>query len=246
MRFRVVLAVFVGLCFMILGQSIAHAGTPTTTLTGDLTGDGIPDRIVLGGTGPTCTVTVAPGRSNGTFAHAVVHSYTVAGATNCPDLGAVGAFTHRGSHELVVAYFNGPPPTAAQNNLIVLRNYQMVDAAAGQRFPSAIGARDLNGDGLSDLFESTDEGQGLTTWMSVHGHLTAGPVHVVSSRIDSLKFADLKNNGNLDLLVGYQTFGAGAHASVVNSKTGVETVLATDPQRKLHRGGGAGEPGLLH
>ena len=237
---RRICIVMIGLTCVLGIQSAARAAAVKPAIVapfvGDVTGDGIPDRIVLGGTAPTCVATVAKGRANGTFGQPVDHPLTLTGAPSyCPDLGAVGSFTKRGVPQLAVAWFIGAPP-GLTDNLLVLQNYRQIDASAGMFMPSGIRSADFNGDGFSDIYEYADQEGGIVTYNSVKHHLVPGPVRVYSDDASPrLVLSDLNDNHDVHLLVGYF---AGAHApggednagadtaSVVDTKTGVETVLA--------------------
>jgi len=83
----------------------------------------------------------------------------------------------RGQTELVLTHFL----TAASPQLMVLRNFEPAAGFAGLEFPNFIGSADFNGDGRTDIWESTDVEDRLKTFTNTPGGtLVPGAIDVCS------------------------------------------------------------------
>lgn len=171
-----------------------------------LNGDRLPDRATLTrnpGSPTNCVVSLEAGRRGGGYQLPRRHTYlTLPGAGSyCPDLGtAVRMSSTR--VDLVVGWFYGRPPTI-QNDLLILRDFRVGTGARTILQPSFIGSADFNGDGREDVYEWTDQGDGLLTFLrTAAGTLTPGPIRYCSGRPDP-HVAKFDANNASDLVVGY-------------------------------------------
>jgi FG-GAP-like repeat len=188
------------------GQRPAEAGGPRDPLLGDLDGDGIGDRATLSVGGPeTCTVTVELGDGSGGYGLPTVHSFARPGTVEryCPDMGVIVDLGDDGRVELVLTWFFGP--FGYPHELLVLRDYTPTGGFDGLAQPSEIGLADFNGDGLQDVYEWSDQQEGLRTYLNTAGsELVPGPVKLCfRSRPRTLEFADFDGDGATDVLLSY-------------------------------------------
>lgn len=165
-------------------------------LYGDVTQDGIPDRVMLGGADPIgdtsrCTLLVEPGLAAGGYGPAETHHYdgTSARLTGyCPDMGVVLP-----DGRIVVAGFLGG------DGLIVLSDFQRVGSYPTNTMPSFIGTEDFNGDGRADVWESTDQQDILTTYVrAADGSFTPGPLAIRA--FTSGYFAEMEGRPGRDVV----------------------------------------------
>jgi hypothetical protein len=177
------------------------AGQP---IIGDLNGDGRLDRATLGRIAvgdPTCTVSVETRKPDGTYQAPVVHSYTspIESEPKCPNMGVAVDLKGDGVTELVTTSFYG----FVGPDLLVLRKFQPIARYDGLKMPSAIETVDFNGDGLGDVWESTDEQMTMHALLSTKkGAIVPGPFSVCSQDgVPQHYFADFNGDGGQDLLV---------------------------------------------
>jgi len=189
----------------LLGAQIpALANLANQPIIGDLNGDGRLDRATLGRIAigdPTCTVSVEIRKPDGTYKAPVVHSYTspVASEPKCPDMGVAVDLKGDGVTELVTTQFigfDGP-------DLLVLRKFQPIARYDGLTMPSAIETADFNGDGLGDIWESTDQQRTVRALLSTKkGAIVPGPFSLCSQEgVPQHYFADFNGDGGQDMLV---------------------------------------------
>jgi hypothetical protein len=182
----------------------ASAGNSGQAFLGDLNNDGRADRVTLGpvGTSSTCTLTVEYRRANGAFRPAVTHTYTspVTHAPYCPNMGEVVNLGGNRVAEIVAANFSSYSPG---RDLLVLRRFQPVAQFEGISFPSTLRKVDFNGDGLEDVWQSSDQVVQLKSWLNTPaGTLVPGPIDVCSSApIPQHAFADFDGDGGQDMLL---------------------------------------------
>jgi hypothetical protein len=193
----------------------AWAGFQGDPLYGDLNGDGIVDRAILAGSGPTeCDVQVALGNGSGGYGPTTVYAYAAPAVDgNCPDMGVVVDLGGDGTVELVVTWFVDPP--GPNSNLLVLRDYNPVDGFDAMSDPSYIGLADFNGDGRQDVYEWTDQGDGFLTFLNTaSGQLVPGPVKWTCGEVQ-FTLADVNRNGATDLVLAYYTCNEEYNTGVV-------------------------------
>jgi hypothetical protein len=216
------------LCALTLAVPTAQAGEMNEPIHGDMNGDGLTDRVTLGRAGEICAVFVRLGRAGGGYGPVTRHSYVPPNEAvpvhYCPDMGVYLDLGGDGTPELVLAYFHG---AHLGHDLAVLRNYQPVFGQVGIYRPSVIGTADLNGDGLTDLWEWTDDQDGFRSWYNTrHGTLRPTPLTIDSMDLDGLPhLVDLDGNGRMDLVATY-TWGT--------PYFGVAVVFDNGTRRQLH------------
>lgn len=218
--------------------TFARAGQPVT---GDLTGDGVADRVSLGtattSSGGVCAYRLQVGNGANRFDAPVVGTLPVRGAPEsegqvlCPDL-AVVLKTPK-ANRLAVAWFGFAPDDGSPQVQLFAgfggRTVRYVGGVDGIFQPSVIGSRDFDGDGWGDVWESTDQGDGFAafvgrdaTWHELYRTpATGGAVE---------QFFDLNRAGGTDVLVSWSDLGQGAGVDAVDGRTGaVEHLGSSTP-----------------
>jgi len=100
----------------------------------------------------------------------------------------------------------------------VLRKFQPIARYDGLKMPSAIETVDFNGDGLGDIWESTDEQMTMHALLSTKkGEIVPGPFSVCSQDgVPQHYFADFNGDGGQDLLVSRRCeYGEHSHNAEV-------------------------------
>ncbi|MEE6260472.1 FG-GAP repeat domain-containing protein [Plantactinospora sonchi] len=147
----------------------AQAGIEGDPIWGDLNGDRRLDRVELGSSSDQqrCAVRVqwsGPGAVE-------EHVYTPPGATlpvsHCPGMGAAVDLAGDGRAELVLGSFHGSP-IGADGSILVLRDFVPEVLTTANIQLNEIGTADFNGDGLTDVFWWSNQGEGFGT--RVPGH----------------------------------------------------------------------------
>jgi hypothetical protein len=206
----------------------AQAGTLGQPIHGDMNGDGLTDRVTLGGGGDSCTVFVRLGRAGGGYGPIIRYPYLPPDEPlplyYCPDMGVYLDLGGDGTPELVLTYFHGP---YWGPEVVILRNYLPVGSMSAILRPSVISTADLNGDGLTDMWESTDDQDGFRSWLNTRqGRLVPGPLRIDSMSLDGPpQLVDLDGNGRTDLVA---TYGLGV------PEFGVAVVFDDGTRRQLH------------
>jgi hypothetical protein len=206
---------------------------------GDVTGDHINDRSVLGKDATGCTVTVEPGKARGGYGAAVIHHYLIPGSTvptYCPDMGVAVYRSAKTASDLAVTWFSGP--IGGASNAYVLRNFTVLSGAAGQSTPSYVGTADFDGDGHGDLWESSDESSSFETFIRHGKTFEAGPASFFSIQpLPSFVLGDLDRKRGTDIAAGYLSpmtdqvglpGSAGSGALLVFGKSGKKVLLEHD------------------
>lgn len=176
-------------------------------LYGDIDGDGWEDRAILSVDPATsrCAVSVQLGLpGGGEFGVPETYFYPAPGTGPwCPDMGVIVDLGGDGVTELVLAWFNGRPPGVDQD-LLVLQNFVPVGGFTAIYQPSSIGTAHFDTDGLVDLWEYTDQGDGFQTWLNTpSGELVPGPMQVPFGGLGPYEFADFDENGATDIAFPY-------------------------------------------
>jgi hypothetical protein len=219
-----------------------HGGAngPGHPLEGDLDGDGVSDRATLQPNGPlACDVVVELGDGEGGYGAPTTYSYPVPTPSDpyCPDMGVVVDLGGDGATELVLAWFYGRPE-GSDVDLLVLRDYTPAEGFAAMYVPSGIGVADFDGDGLQDVFEVTDEGEGFRTYLNTpDGVLVPGPVQVCSDDgYPGWRLADFDLDGATDVVASFANspfagcYGGAENGVVVVLDDGSEVLLQQDSE----------------
>jgi hypothetical protein len=201
MRFSIrtcaLLAASAGVTALLGAPPAAAAAGP---LLGDVNGDGRVDQVVLGASPAGCSTTVRLGQPDGTYGDPVTRAYVLPDEdyADCPDLGVLVDLGGDGVVEVVVTFFYG---TNGGPELLVLRDWTPAGGFRGQAQPSGIGAADFNGDGLLDVWELTDQGDGFSTFLNTpDGRLERGPLSFSSVSLFRVAFDDFDRDGATDVL----------------------------------------------
>ncbi|MEV0719363.1 hypothetical protein [Asanoa sp. NPDC050611] len=201
---RVLAALAVAACASTLLAGPAFAGGEGDPLLGDVNADGRTDRATLVALpGQECGVDVELGQAGGGFGTATRYTWPNPAEVNyCPDLGVILDLGGDGASELLLAYFWGRPP-GVDTDLIVLEDFTPAGGFDAIFQPSFIGLENFNTDDLVDVYEWTDQGDGLVTWLNTPtGQLVPGPVH--QRALDfGFEFADFDRDGASDVVIGY-------------------------------------------
>jgi hypothetical protein len=189
---------------------------PGDPLLGDLNGDGVEDRATLGGNDTECTVTVELGNGAGGFLPGETYAYpNTSYAPYCPDMGVIVDLGGDGVSELVLAWFWGRYDNTDPSDLLVLRDFTPVDGFSAIWQPSQIGTADFNGDGLVDVYEWTDQGDGFQTYLNTPtSELVLGPLHHAGEPGDYY-IVDVDEDGADDLVMSFVSYSSEPAVGVV-------------------------------
>jgi hypothetical protein len=199
-----------GVTSLVAGAGPAGAQGTGTPLTGDLDGDHVADRATLVDSGGACSVSVELGLPGGGYGPATSYPFEVPDAQYpyCPDMGVIVDLGGDAVSELVLAWFYGSPVAGEDADLLVLRDFAPVGGFDAIAQPSTIEALDLDADGLVDIYETTDQGDGFRSFLNTpSGELVPGPLqHTWVS--GSFELGDFDEDGKTDLAVAYEDFGS--------------------------------------
>ncbi len=189
------------------GVPISLSGSPTTVVTADLNGDGIPDLVVKSSYGLTTLL----GNGDGTFQTKPIYGYS--GATTL----AVGDLNGDGRPDLVVAYggrstaYGYTPPSVSVllgngdgtfPSTFTVPTAPYLDATYPVGYdPTAIAIADLNGNGIPDLIVA-NAGNNTVSVLMGNGDGTFQPQQTFAVGKDpvALAVADLTGDGKPDLI----------------------------------------------
>lgn len=213
----------------------ALAGGRGETLYGDLDGDRRTDLVRLASAPPDrCAVLVRLGKAGGGYQGPKLYTYPEPGgddgAFHCPDLGTMIDLGRDGSMELVIGWFAGRPAGVDQD-LLVLRDFQPAGGTTGLFQPSYVGVADFDGDGRKDIYEWTDQGEGVATHLNTPaGDLAPGPINFCGLLAQPPLLADFTlDRGTEMVLPFYEECGvAGSGVVVLFSDSGTQ-YLEQDP-----------------
>lgn len=185
-------------------------------LYGDLNGDGVEDRATLGADATGCTVAVELGDGAGGYLPASTYTYpNTSDVGYCPDMGVIVDLGGDGVSELVLAWFWGRYDATDAHDLLVLRDYAPVAGFTAIWQPSQIGTADFNGDGLVDVYEWTDQGDGFQTYLNTaSSELVPGPLHH-HGEPSEYALVDADEDGADDLVMSYTSTSAEPYFGVV-------------------------------
>jgi hypothetical protein len=223
MRGRLVAAMLVATVTAVVATAPnAAAGGQGDPLKGDVNGDGLVDRVMLGRAPGQCTVRVRHGQPGGGYGPAQTHAYPQPSPTEsyCPDLGVIVDLGGDGVVELVLGWFAGPD-SAIGYQLLVLRDFQPVGGIRSRVYaPSAIETADFDGDGRQDVYAYSDQGGGFISFLNTaDGWLTPGTAVFELCDPFGFELADFSRSGGRELLIWYPSGGCGdepAGVSVVD------------------------------
>lgn len=190
----------------VVGLAAPAGADPTgELLPGDLTQDGILDRVTLGEGVVGCAVTVEPGLPGGGYGPAEVHDYELPDSGEyCPDVGAVVDLAGDGVNDLVVGWYGSNPCCF---DLLALTDYEVVAGYYTYVDFGPIVATDLDADGLVDVYRINGNDEGFTSLLNTpSGELVLGPMQ---SNCSSARhyLGDFDENGKADLVVSYYYSG---------------------------------------
>nr|MDT0658326.1 Ig-like domain-containing protein [Micromonospora sp. DSM 115978] len=217
MRGRLIAAAVAATLTAVVGMAPgATAGGEGDPLRGDVNGDGLIDRVTLGGAPAGapghCTVRVRHGLPGGGFAPAQSHTYPHPSRieTYCPGLGVIVDLGGDGVVELVLGWFPGPP-AGLGFELLVLRDFRPAGGIRSRVYaPSGIETADFNADGRQDVYAHSDQGGGFISFLNTaDGWLTPGPVVFELCDTFGFELADFHRTGGRGLLVWYPAGGCG-------------------------------------
>ena len=188
----------------------AQGGSQYDPLIGDLDGDGADDRVTLGGTpAEGCNALVELGDGQGGYGTPTSYAFEAPGSDyECPDMGVIVDLGGDGVSELVLAWFYGS--SLPDTDLLVLRDFVPVDGFEAIWQPSRIGTAHIDGDGLVDVWEYTDQGAGFRTYLNTpDSQLVPGPlVSCEDNASNGYQLHDLDGDGDVELV---QHFDDGCH-----------------------------------
>jgi len=209
----------------------AFAGGQGDPLLGDVDGDGRTDRATLVEfSAGRCGVDVELGEPGGGFGPPTHYSWADPGEWGyCPDMGVIVDLGGEGDAELVLAYFHGRPD-GVDDDLVVLENFTPAGGFQAIDQPSFLGLDNFNTDNLVDLYEWTDQGDGLITYLNTpSGQLVRGPVAFEGAVSFDFRLADFDRNGATDLLAVFD-----GHFAANEPFSGVVVVLDNGQRIFLH------------
>ena len=201
-------------------------------LVGDLDGNGVADRATLvdGASPGTCAVAVELGLAGGGYGPPTSHDFTVPGSLPedlCPDMGAIVDLGGDDVSELVLAWFSGAP-AGFDADLLVLRDFAPAGGFAAMYEPSTIDTADLDADGLVDVYETTDQGDGFQSFLNTPtGQLVPGPLaHPYD--LGSWELTDVDEDAKADLALSYAGYvdGEFSEGTVVVLDDGTRVTVA--------------------
>ena len=199
------------------GPATPAGADPTgQPLSGDLTQDGILDRVTLGQNAVTCQVTVEPGLPSGGFGPAEVHDYEISFENYnewCPDIGAVVDLAGDGVDDLVVGWYSSSLCSSGSTepcfDVLTLTDFEVVGGYYTQVGFGPINAADLDADGLVDVYRINGNSEGFTSLLNTpSGELVLGPMQSSCGSADHY-LGDFDEDGKADLAVSYYSSPCG-------------------------------------
>ncbi|MBF9133324.1 hypothetical protein I0C86_30820 [Plantactinospora sp. S1510] len=197
----------------------AIAAGPNASITGDLDGDGLADRVTLVDIAPDeCGVVVEPGLVGGGFDLPTAHVYDdppgAGTPDDCPDVGTMLDLRGDGSVDLMVGWSTGRP-AGSEVDLLLLRDFAPSGGFLALPRPDYIGSAHLNVDLRRDIYEWSEEDRAFATYLnSPGGALVPGPMRFCGSGL-APKLADLNRSGAVDAVISYTGGCADTSSGVV-------------------------------
>ncbi|MFI6762669.1 Ig-like domain-containing protein [Micromonospora sp. NPDC050417] len=219
----------VSILVMFIAPGPVYAGSQGETMVGDVNGDGINDRATLVPLPPAhCGLRVQLGRAAGGYASPTTYSYLRVGSPpNCPDVGAAANLDADPADEIAAAWFAGPPPSI-DYTLLVLDQFKLNRKLQGQDQPSFMGVGDFNGDGRDDIYEYTDQGDGMHIYVGTgNNNLVPGP-SFCSLGPTSYIVRDMHRDASTDMLITYGDDCAAASGVTAMQGDGQTQLLQQD------------------
>ncbi|MBO4205230.1 hypothetical protein [Micromonospora echinofusca] len=211
---RIVLFTVGALLAVNLWVPAASASGRYQPITADVTGDGRNDLSTLTEAVPpdvgtadhvrVCQVVVRPGLPGGGYGTPQAHPYLTMPEedTYCPDMGTWTDIEGDRADELLATWFTGPPPGFEQN-LITIDDFRVTDFSVGLFQPSFIGTANLDSQGLPDIYEWTDQGDGFATFLNDgSGGFVPGPMRWCANP-RSVQLADFDGDGVQSAVISY-------------------------------------------
>ncbi|RKR90580.1 hypothetical protein BDK92_4958 [Micromonospora pisi] len=221
------------------GAAPALAAGAGQTLYGDLNGDRRTDLARLTSAPPDrCAVLVQLGKAGGGYQSPKLYAYpnpAGAGAVlQCPDIGTLVDLGRNGSMEIVVGWFAGRP-IGVEHDLLILRDFRPSGGIDGLYQPSHIDVADFNGDGRKDVYEWTDQGEGITTLLNTpDGGLAPGELRFCATPVQAPLLADFTGDRATEVVMSYyERCGAPQSGVAVLFPDGDADYLVEDPTGEL-------------
>jgi len=173
-------------------------GTPVAIAVGDFNGDGIADVAIANS--KNNTVTILPGRGDGTFST----NFSTLSLASSPSAIAVADFNGDGKMDLAVV------SRAASSVTVYLGNgnntFQAGVLYPTSSSPDSIAVADVNGDGILDLVTANSTGGNVSVLLGGAGGTFGGHTDFpTGAGSQSVVIGDFNNNGKLDFATANAT-----------------------------------------
>ncbi|MHA3704689.1 hypothetical protein ACXR2U_21160 [Jatrophihabitans sp. YIM 134969] len=229
-----------------VGAAGAQAA-PTSVVMGDVTGDGLKDRVAFAAQGPAdhldCVALVRAGRAGGGFdAAKTVHLQTVNDDPSnyqvCPTLGVVSTAPRPVNNLLLAVYadatsFRGTGVYSLTRRALQQGYAPLLSSFGAGQISRSFGTVDFDGDHVGDFWQDgTDQGDGSVMYQrrgtSFELLYDTGPNPGVYLPGSGLQFVDLNHAGGTDALASTYSDGSYApYAAVVDGRTGAVRTLVS-------------------
>ncbi|PPK68479.1 VCBS repeat-containing protein [Actinokineospora auranticolor] len=205
----VVLAAVAAVVAAAVAPATAAAEPNLRIFRGDVNGDRIVDQVLPaneagGGQHRPCVLSISLGKPDGTLGKPKDYSYDSprTSAPFCPDMGVVADLRGDGKPDMITTGFQW-----YEGGFLTLRLAQgkvkVTGLYPGLSFPSTIRTTDFNGDGLPDVWSSSDESMEVRSFHSTpDGAIVPGTISGCSSEPVPQHFlADFDGDGGQDMLL---------------------------------------------
>ncbi|GLZ38145.1 VCBS repeat-containing protein [Actinokineospora sp. NBRC 105648] len=234
-----VLAAIAAVVAMVLVPATAGGEPNLRIFRGDVNGDRIVDQVLPaieagGGENRPCVLSIALGKRDGTLGTPKDYSYDSprTSAPFCPDMGVVADLRGDGKPDIITTgfqWYSGGYLTLR----LVRDEIRVTGLYPGLPFPSTIRTTDFNGDGLPDVWSSSDQSMEIRSFHSTpDGAIVPGTVSGCSSQPVPQHFlADFDGDGGQDMLLSrrceYASWAAELHFG--SGKAAITFAKAQDP-----------------